>query len=108
MAATYTAQGTTYIPVIAAVQPAASNGVVTRTGILNLASGDSTGNFSGSAGITGILYASATPLGGNTQTVKVNNTANADGTLFPITSGVTFSTSATTGVVLNYVVISRT
>ena len=108
MAATYTSQGQTYIPVISSVQPASTDGVVTRTGIMNLASGDSTGNFSGSSGITGILYANAVPLGGNTQTVKVNNTASTDGTIFPITSGVTFSTSATTGVVLNFVVISRT
>lgn len=103
-----TANGKSIIPVIDNVQPAASAGVVTRTLILNYTSGANSINYSGSAGITGILYAGGTALGGSALTLAVTNTNSSDGTIFPITSGVTFAASATTGAAFCVVIISRT
>lgn len=108
MAMTATLNSASYTSAASAAQPVSSAGLVVRTAIINLAAGDANGNYSGnnSTGLGTIYAATGTPIGSGTITLRVANTASSTGTLYPITSGVTFVPSHTAGCQFSTVVIS--
>jgi hypothetical protein len=99
-----------YTSPIDKVQPSSSAGMVIRTGFLNFASGDVSGNYSGSntTGLGTIMYAGGFINSASNQYMSVANTMSTDGTIYPITKGVTFQKSSTVAATASFIVISST
>ena len=106
--ATATVNSTQTLVAGSSAQPSSTAGLVVRGVTLNFASGDANVNFSGNTttGLGTIYAASGMALGSGTQTLAASNTAGTTSPIYPITKGVTFVPSTTTGCTMSAIVIS--